>query len=65
MGETITTAALPATWADATSAVSDGVTSVMSTVTSDTLLTALVFGFLFVRKSIGIVKRLVKLGGKN
>lgn len=61
----IAVAALPATWSDATTAVSDGITSVMSTVTSDTLLTALVFGFLFVRKSIGVVKRLVKIGGKN
>lgn len=56
---------MPTTWENATGAVADGVTSVISTVTGDTLLTALVFGFLFVRKSIGIVKRLVKLGGKN
>lgn len=56
---------MPTTWEGALSATTGGVTEVMTMVTTDTLLTALVFGFLFIKKSIGVVKRLVKLGGKN
>lgn len=56
---------MPTTWNDAVSAVADGVSSAMTTVTGSTLLLALSFGFLFLRKSIGMVKRFIKLGGKS
>lgn len=56
---------MPEAWSAAITAVKEGLTSTMGMVTADTLLLALTFGFLFVRKGIGLVKRLIRLGGKN
>lgn len=56
---------MPTGWSDALSAIKDGMTDVMTTVTGNTLLLALSFGFVFVRKGIGIVKKLIRIGGKS
>lgn len=58
-------ATMPATWDAAITAVTNGVGSTMTAITGNVLLTALVFGFLFIRKTVGLLKRFVKLGGKN
>ena len=56
---------MPETWKTALDAVTSGTTDVMSIVTGSALLTALSFGFIFVRKGIGVVKRLIRIGGKS
>lgn len=56
---------MPEAWTAALSAVTSGVTEVITMVTGSTLLLALSFGFLFVKKGIGVVKKLIRLGGKN
>lgn len=56
---------MPEGWAAALTAVTSGVSNVMSSVTGEPLLLALVFGFLFLRKSAGVVKKLLRLGGTN
>ncbi len=56
---------MPEAWSAALGAVKTGMGDVMTTVTSDTLLLCLSFGFIFVRKGIGLVKKLIRLGGKN
>ncbi len=56
---------MPEAWSAALGAVKSGMTDVMSTITSDTLLLSLSFGFIFVRKGIGVVKKLIRIGGKS
>ncbi|MDE6005610.1 MAG: hypothetical protein K2G88_09520 [Oscillospiraceae bacterium] len=56
---------MPETWKTAFDAVTSGVTDAMSTVTGNALLLALTFGFIFLRKAIGVVKKLIRLGGTN
>lgn len=56
---------MPTGWTDALAAVADGMEDVMSTITGDTLLLTLSFGFIFVRKGIGVVKKLIRIGGKS
>ena len=56
---------MPETWSTALSAVKDGMTYVLGVVTGDTLLLALSLGFVFVRKGIGLVKKLIRIGGKS
>ena len=52
-------------WTAAIGAIKTGMGDVMTTITTDTLLLALSFGFIFVRKGIGIVKKLIRIGGKS
>lgn len=63
--EIVASAAMPASWSDGISVVTDGVGSVLTTVTGDELLLVMSFGFIFIRKAIGLTKRLIKIGGKN
>lgn len=56
---------MPENWSNAITAVTGGMTSAMDTVNGSVLLLALSFGFLFVRKSVGLIKRFIKLGGKG
>lgn len=56
---------MPENWTAALAAVKSGMESVMSTITGDTLLLVFSFGFLFVRKGIGVVKKLIRIGGKS
>ena len=56
---------MPESWSAALDAVKSGMTDVMGTVTGDTLLLALSFGFIFIRKGIGVVKKLIRIGGKS
>lgn len=56
---------MPAGWSDALTAVKDGMTYVMSTVTGDVLLLTMSFGFVFLRKGIGVVRKLIRIGGKS
>lgn len=56
---------MPEAWSAALDAVKSGVTDVMSIITTSTLLLALSFGFPFVRKGIGVVKKLIRIGGKS
>lgn len=56
---------MPEAWSAALGAVKSGMTDVMSTVTGDTLLLTLSFGFIFVRKGIGLVRKLIRIGGKG
>lgn len=57
--------AMPEAWTAAIGAIKTGMGDVMTTITTDTLLLALSFGFIFVRKGIGIVKKLIRIGGKS
>lgn len=57
--------AMPEVWTAALTAVKSGMTDVLTLVTGDTLLLALTFGFVFIRKGIGVVKKLVRIGGKS
>lgn len=56
---------MPEAWSAALGAVKSGMEDVMSTITGDTLLLTLSFGFIFVRKGIGVVKKLIRIGGKS
>lgn len=56
---------MPEAWAEALKAVTGGVTDTMGTVTGNALLLALSFGFVFVRKGIGTVRKLIRIGGTN
>lgn len=54
---------MPEAWSAALTAVKTGMTDVLGTVTGDTLLLALSFGFVFLRKGIGVTKKLIRIGG--
>ena len=56
---------MPETWKTAMDAVTSGTTDVLATVTGSAILTALSFGFIFMKKGIGVVKRLIRIGGKS
>lgn len=56
---------MPEAWSAALGAVKSGMSDVMSTITADTLLLSLSFGFIFIRKGIGVVKKLIRIGGKS
>lgn len=53
---------MPTTWTAALEAVGTGITTVMGTITGDTLLTTLSFGFAFFMLAVKGVKKLIKLG---
>lgn len=55
---------MPENWSSAVTAVTGGATSAMSFITGDVLLLALSFGFLFVKKSVSLIKRFIKVGGR-
>ena len=54
---------MPESWKTALDAVTSGTSDVMSIVTGSALLLALSFGFPFLRKAIGTLKRLIRIGG--
>lgn len=56
---------MPESWKTALDAVTTGTSDVMSIVTNSALLLALAFGFPFVKKAIGTVKRLIRIGGSS
>lgn len=56
---------MPEAWSTALGAVKSGMQDVMSTITGDTLLLTLSFGFIFMRKGIGVVRKLIRIGGKS
>ena len=56
---------MPEVWSAAISAITSSAGNVMELVTGSTLLLALTFGFVFLRKSIGLVRRLIRLGGRS
>lgn len=56
---------MPEAWKTALTAVTTGVTDSLDMVTGSALLLALTFGFVFLRKAIGVVKKLIRLGGGN
>lgn len=56
---------MPEVWSGALTAVKSGMSDVLTIVTGDTLLLAMTFGFVFIRKGIGVVKKLVRIGGKS
>lgn len=56
---------MPENWAAALGAATTGVTDAMAMVTGSAILTALTFGFIFLKKAISVVKKLIRLGGAN
>lgn len=56
---------MPEVWNAAISAITSSAGNVMELVTGSTLLLALTFGFVFLRKAIGLVRRLIRLGGRS
>lgn len=56
---------MPEAWSAAITAITSSGESVMALVTGSTLLLALTFGFPFLRKAIGLVRRLIRLGGRS
>lgn len=60
----MTESTMPSTWSAAMTAITDGCGTVLDAVTGNVLMTALVFGFLFSRKAVSLLRRFVHLGGR-
>lgn len=56
---------MPEAWNTAITAITNSGESVMTMVTGSALLLALTFGFAFLRKAVGLVRRLIRLGGRS